>query len=51
MNRKSGSFSLLWANWKEDSLVSDAIFALIVGLLALALAVVFVSLVLPLASG
>ena len=51
MNYKSSTFSLLWAKGKEDSLASDAIFALAVGLLALVLAVVFISLVLPLASG
>lgn len=51
MNYKSGTFSLLWMKGREDSLASDAVFALAVGLLALVLAVVFISQVLPLASG
>jgi len=49
MNRKSGAFGLLWTNGKQDTLASDGILALVVGLLALTLAVVVIVVVMPLA--
>jgi hypothetical protein len=50
MNRKAGTSGLLWANGNLDALVIDAILTICVGLLALALAIVFVLLVMPLAT-
>ena len=48
MNRKSGTFSLLRTNGKEDTLASDRILVLVLGLFALALAVHFLLVVVPL---
>jgi hypothetical protein len=50
MNHKAGTFSLSRANGKQDTLAGDGIFVLVVGLLALALAVVVILTVLPLAN-
>jgi hypothetical protein len=49
MNRKSGALGLLWTNGKQDMLVIAGILALVVGLLALALAVVAIVGVIPFA--
>ena len=48
MNRKSGAFGLLWTNGKQGMLASDGILTLVVGLLALTLAVVAIAVVMPL---
>ena len=45
MNRKSEAFRLLWTNAKQDTLASDGIFALAVGLFTFALALVAVLLI------
>jgi hypothetical protein len=47
MEGKSDTLGQQWTIGKHDTLVSDGIFALGVGLLALAMAVVFVFAVLP----
>jgi hypothetical protein len=49
MNRKSGTLGLLWTNGKQNTLASDGIFALVLGLLALTLAVIVIVVVMPLA--
>jgi hypothetical protein len=49
MNRRSGAFGLLWTNRKQHTLASDGILELVVGLLALTLAVVVIVVVMPLA--
>ncbi len=48
MNRKSGAFGLLWTNGKQGTLASDRILTLVLGLLALTLAVVVIAVVMPL---
>jgi hypothetical protein len=47
MNHKSGAFDLLWTDGKQNTLSSDKILALVVGLLALTLAVVVVVVMMP----
>ena len=49
MNRKSGTFGLLWTNGKQDTLASDGMLVLVAGLLALLVAVVSIAVVMPLA--
>jgi hypothetical protein len=49
MSRNSGAFGLFWKNRKQDTVVSDGILTLVVGLLALTLAVVVIVTVMPLA--
>lgn len=47
MNRKTSTLGLLQSNGRQDTLLSDRIFVLVVSLLALAMAVVFVLAVMP----
>jgi hypothetical protein len=49
MNRKSGAFSLPWIYAKQEALEIDGIFALVVGLVAFALALVVILLVMAFA--
>lgn len=49
MSSQSGAFGLFWKNGKRDTPVSDGILTLVVGLLALVLAVVVIVAVMPLA--